>query len=406
MNKNNRTVGVVCEYNPFHNGHEYQLKNIREKYGDDTAIVAVMSGNFTQRGEAAIFEKHTRAKAALMCGADLVIELPINFAVSSAERFAYGAVSILDALGCVDEINFGSECGDIKKLTLLSDIVESDEIKRLTSEIMTSGVTFAAARQSAVERLYDSETAMILKSPNNTLGIEYIKAAKKLGSKMSFSTVERSGVSHDSHIAVENMASASFIRDNILKNGIDSIEKYVPQKAFLLYKEDVELKKAPHDIKYTERGVLDRLRRLKADDWEKVPDVSEGLHNRIYDVIRKSASLDDIFFQIKTKRYTLARIRRIILLGYLGVYSEESLREAEYIRVLGMNRRGMAVLRAAKKTASIPVGTSLADLEKLSDKAARFAHSESCSTDLYMLMCEKIFPCSADYTIPVVIIKD
>lgn len=400
MKKDLHVTGIVCEYNPFHNGHEYQLKEAKNLNGG--AVVAVMSGNFTQRGEASMFEKHARAKAALKCGADLVVELPLSFAVSSAERFAYGAVYILNAMGCVDTINFGSESGEIEKLYTLADILNSDEIYELTSDIMRSGVTFAAARQRAAEKLCDKELSPLLSSPNNTLGIEYIRAAKRLDSNIGFSTVKRHGAMHDDDTPVGKISSASFIRERILSCDIDSIEKYVPKEAFKIYKNEIEHYGAPYRIEYAEAAVLDRLRRMTREDWADVPDVSEGLHNRIYDTIRKSCSLDEILSQIKTKRYTLARIRRIILLGYLGVTARNLHQSPGYVRVLGMNNTGIDILRMMKKTCSLPFGTSLADLEKESVSAQSFAAQESLSTDLYMLMCKSPQRCGADYTIPVV----
>ncbi len=401
MNKLNHITGIVCEYNPFHNGHEYQLKCAKKEHGG--AVVAVMSGNFTQRGEAALFEKHTRAKAALKCGADLVVELPLSFAVSTAERFAYGAVYILNAMGCVDTINFGSESGNIEKLYYAADILNSQSLYDSMGDMLGSGVTFAAARQKAVEMMYGKDLAELLSSPNNTLGIEYIRAAKKLNSNIGFTTIKRQGAGHDSDIPVGKTASASFIREKILSCDIDAVREYVPEQAFELYKDDIISRRAPYNIKYAERGVLDRLRRMTDDDWKNVPDVAEGLHNRIYDVVRTSLSIDEILSEIKTKRYTLARIRRIILLGYLGVKADSLCKSPAYIRVLGMNDTGIKILREMKKSCSLPFSTSLADLRGQNGVQKLFAETESASTDLYMLMRENIGVCGTDYTQPVVI---
>jgi predicted nucleotidyltransferase len=214
-------AGIVCEYNPFHSGHKYHIEATRRLLGEDAGIVCVMSGNFVQRGDCAAFSKHARARAAISGGADLVLELPVPWVLSSAESFARGGMWILERLGIVTHLSFGSECGDIGTLKAAAE--GSDSSEGNISELMASGISYAAARERALSEV-DPTLGAVLSSPNNILGVEYLKAIRRLGSKIEPVTVPRHMAGHDGDIPVEGFASASYIRKNM-----DEIARFVPE---------------------------------------------------------------------------------------------------------------------------------------------------------------------------------
>ena len=301
-------IGIICEFNPFHNGHKYLIDSVKK---DGDTVVCVMSGNFVQRGESAITDKRIRAKSALLCGADLVIEMPVAFAVSGAQTFARGGVKLLDSLGCVDTIAFGSECGNTEKLTKAAEAIENKEVHDKIFSLMQTGITFAAARESAVREIFGDETADILHNPNDILAVEYISALKILHSKIKPLAVLRKSVTHDSAEADGAFASASLIRDKI-KSG-ESFEKYMPNKAYTLLKKAINDKVAPSDYGKLDIAVLAFLRKAEPKDFIGVPDVSEGIENRILASSRHANSLAEVFDGAKTKRYTHARDRKSVV---------------------------------------------------------------------------------------------
>lgn len=384
--------GIICEYNPFHNGHKYHIEQTREKFGA-THIVGVMSGNFTQRGDVAVIDKYRRAETALKNGVDLVIELPVVYSLGSAEQFAQGAVYLLNALGCVDTLSFGSECGNINQLREAAGAVlyaqESDEFK----SYMKEGLSYPAALQKAIERYYTDDVIDTLACPNNTLAVEYIKAIDNIASPIKPVTVKRHIAAHDSEIInpQSNVLSASQLR-KMIEAGED-ISRYAPE---------CDLSETA-SISNIETAILSKLRAMNKSAIEKTPNVLLGLENRIYRAARVAGSLNELYFLVKTKRYTLARIRRIILSAFLGITKNDLQFSNSYVRILGMNGKGKEILGAAK--CDIPVNTSLSQLEKTGDKAKKQARLEARCNDQYALAFDKKRPCGLDFTAKPIILE-
>lgn len=393
-------IGIICEFNPFHNGHKYLIDSVKK---DGDTVVCVMSGNFVQRGESAIADKRIRAKAALLCGADLVIELPVAFSVSGAQTFARGGVKLLDSLGCVDTIAFGSECGDTECLKKAAEAIENKNVQNEINGLMQTGITFAAARESAVREIFGDETADILHNPNDILGVEYISALKILHSKIKPLAVLRKSVTHDSAEADGAFASASLIRDKI-KSG-ESFEKYMPNKAHTLLKKAINDKVAPSDYGKLDIAVLAFLRKAEPKNFSDVPDVSEGIENRILASSRNANTLAEVFDGAKTKRYTHARIRRIVLCAFLGIKKSHIACGMPYIHILGFSDKGRQLLTLAAKTASLPIAVRLSDISNLGDIANQSFKLECTATDIYNLTLPKIRNCGTEMTDSPVIVK-
>lgn len=305
-------AGVIAEFNPLHNGHAHLLSQAKQFAGD--GVVVVMSGNFTQRADLALLSSRWRTKMALSSGADLVLELPLPFAVGSAGFFARGGVETLASLGLVDTLVFGSECGDTDLLLQTADTLLSSETDRATQAFMRQGLSFPSARERAVRACFSDAIADVLKAPNNVLGVEYILASKKLGAPLAFYSVPRVGTAHDAQTPQDDFASASFLRTQI-KKGF-SVDRYVPASALELLREATEKGECPADFQKLETAVLAFLRKASPADFAGVPDVSEGIENRILDAVRAADSLQAVFDNAKTKRYTHARIRRIVLCAF------------------------------------------------------------------------------------------
>ena len=382
--------GIICEYNPFHNGHKYHIRQTREKFGA-THIVGIMSGNFTQRGDVAIVDKYKRTETALKNGVDLVIELPVAFSLSSAEQFAQGAVFLLNSLGCVNMLSFGSECGNMGQLKEAAGAVcfarESDEL----TNYMKNGMSYPAALQKAIDKFYTEDVVETLAVPNNTLAVEYLKALDEFASPIKPVTIKRKSAGHDSESSADpEIASASQIR-RLLQAGED-ISAFVPNCDFSNIASLTNL----------ETAILSKLRYMTKKEIEKTPNVLTGLDNRIYKAVRVSTNLNELLFLIKTKRYTLSRIRRIVLSAYLGITKNDLKNNPSYVRILGMNSRGKEILAAAE--CKLPIDTSLAQLAKKSDAAMKQAKLEERCDNQFALALEKRQVCGLDYTAKPVIL--
>ncbi len=368
-------IGIVCEYNPLHKGHLYHIMESKKQY-PDKKIVAIMSGDFVQRGEAASFDKHTRAKAALLCGVDLVIELNLPWAVSSAESFARGAVGLLGALPSVDSISFGSECGEVEKLSHTAEILISGELDEKILWYLNSGISYASARQKALEEI-DFEASKLIASPNNILGIEYIKAIKTLGLNISPMTVQRVGAGHDQKSGGE-VRSASEIRTFI--DGGQVYENFVPETAYTIYNSMEAI-----DRELMEISMLSRLRMLGKDVFENLPDASEGLGNRLYKFVQSENTISDILEKTKTKRYAMSRIRRMLMSACLGIEKGMSDGTPDYIRVLASNQNGFEILKTATKAETLPIITKPAHGSNLSGRALACFELTAKARDFYAL---------------------
>ena len=392
-----KIAGVVAEYNPFHNGHKYQVEQMRKSGATHT--VAVMSGNFVQRGEFAIASKWLRAKTAVMNGIDLVIELPSSYALLSAQGFAQSAVYILNALGCVDELYFGCECGDVDRIKSISKAMLSDEFSHKLSDFISNGISYPTAVEKAVCEIVGESYNNELKMPNNLLATEYVNALTKFNSSIEPRAIERVGVEHDSVGSSGEFMSASAIRQSLKNQGLEAVCNFVPTSAYEAMKLANKDGKSPCDYGKLELAFLAKLRALSVEDFRAVPDVSEGLENIIFDAIKSSKSVEEIIEKIKTKRDTHSRIRRIIMRSFLGLTADYSTPPPPYARILALNERGREIIKKAKESASIPIITKSAHILKLEDDFARKLFSkENELTDIFSLSYPEISPCGAEFT--------
>lgn len=393
-----KVSGIICEYNPFHNGHLYHIRKTRENGA--THIAAVMSGNFVQRGDTAIMDKLERARLAVRSGADLVIELPVQYSLASAENFASGAVHLLDSLGAVDELSFGSECGDTRKLLKAMETVDlaalthADEIK----SIMEKGYTYPRALNSVVNG-YDPEAAAIIAEPNNTLAVEYLRALKRSGSAMEPFTVMREKAAHDGTEASDGFASASMLRE-MIENG-ESIDSFTTEEWAAAVRSAVKNGETA-SMSRLERVILYKLRTCSVEEIAQICDVGQGLEHRIYGA-RMAGSLDELLFTVKTKRYTMARIRRIMLALLIGITKTDMEQLPPYGRILAFNERGREILARAKGSAMIPFGSSIAKLSQLGNTAERFAELEIRASDIYGLALDTVTSAQKDYRAKIMI---
>ncbi len=394
--------GIVAEYNPFHNGHRYQIEKSKE-LGELTHTVAVMSSNYVQRGETALISKWARAEMAVRNGIDLVIELPTLWSTSYAQRFAFGAVSLLDALGCVDILSFGSESGNVDELIACKDAINSDEVAERLKENLELGLGFATARAEALRSVCGNRFFDILEGANNTLGIEYLNALDKLGSEIIPMTIRRKGASHDSIIRSDNFASASEIRRMMTENNPEW-EMYVPQSVADIYKSEVEKNQAPCLNSKLEFSILCCMRQLSAEDIGLSPDVSEGIEYRIHDAALKASSLDELYALAKTKRYSHARIRRIVLHAFMGFVANDYKDTPPYIRVLAMNDGGKEILKEAKEKVKLPIVTKASDFDELDDYGKHVFSLEDMCTDVFSLSSPAILPCGREKTNGIIVL--
>ena len=393
--------GVVAEFNPFHNGHGAVCAAARA--GGVTHMVAVMSGNFVQRGDIAVTEKRVRAACALSSGVDLVFEIPLPWAMATAQTFARGGVGLLAACGCVDLLVFGSESGDLPALRELAEGLDSPALEARLRELLPTGLTYAKARELAARETLGDALADRLASPNDLLGVAYLRAASALGWNPEVLPVGRKGTGHDSATPAGGYASASFLRTR--PKDFSALAGYIPPDCLALLRQAGEEGLYPADKSKLEPAILAHLRRLSRDDLARLPDLSEGLENRLYGGIRRAGSLSALAMAVKTKRYTLARIRRLILSGFLEIHREDSQGLPPYLRVIGLNDRGAEILARMKKTATLPVDASLARLARLDTRCERIAGLEERAGDLYGLALPQVLPCGYERTAKVVVFK-
>lgn len=394
-----KIAGIVAEYNPFHNGHAHHIQQTRVLDGgcEATHVVAVMSGNFVQRGEPALLPKIKRAEMALAGGADLVLELPLPWCLASAEGFAFGAVSLLNSLGCVDVLSFGSECGDIAVLEKAANTLESPRFSQLLHYYLEGGRPFAEARQKAAAEIGGGKVASLFSQANNTLGIEYIKAIRRLHSPMTCFTIPRFGAEHDALSPIGDMASASYIRALIRADHLLNATAYLPPASTALIGGAMQEGCCPASVNHMERALLGGLRTLPKEAWGTLAGVSEGLENRLYNAVRQAESYEGLLELVKTKRYPLTRLQRTIWSAYLGIPGDLEKTEPPYIRILAVNQKGRDILAAAQN-ASRPLLSRPAQIEALGAQAQQIWQLENKAADLYGLALPKISPCGTEYT--------
>ena len=377
-------LGIIAEYNPFHNGHLYHLKESKRKC-NAKYVVAIISGNFTQRGDASIVNKFEKAKMAIENGIDMVIELPTLYSISSAENFADGAIKILNELNFITHISFGSESGNINQLNNIASILtdEPEEFSKLLKEELRKGSSFPVARQNAIEKFLNltnkNEFNKLLKSPNNILAIEYLKALKKTKSNITPITIERKNVDYYSENIVENFASSTKIRkeisenlnmytnimdinnmdiNNMNMNNMDVnmdmfLNSCMPKKSYDIIKENIEKGNCIQSLKCFEDMIFYKLRSMQINEIKELPDVCEGLENVIKKASNETNSLEDLINKCKSKRYTRTRIQRILIYALLGITRQDmemSENVNPYIRVLAVNKNGRELLSIINKT--------------------------------------------------------
>lgn len=389
-----KVAGIIAEYNPFHNGHALLAYKARE--AGATHVVAVMSGNFVQRGEPALMHHTVRTKAALECGIDLVLQLPSVYAVSSAQSFARAGVEILDGTGIVDWLVFGSECGNTDKITETAELIYFDEIKPYISDELDKGITFAAARENALRKI-SPECADIIQSPNNILGVEYAAALKRINSKIIPLTFARVGAEHDSTQSNGDIASASLVREFIKSRR--EFADFVPDKAEAIYRDA-----AISDIKLIENAILYKMKTTTAEALSLAPDVSEGIENRIINAAKEAKTLEELYTLAKTKRYTHARIRRIIINHFLCVTAEDAAISAPYIRVTGFGEKGAELIRMLKKTAKLPVITKASDVADAGGNAQKIFSLECTASEIFSLCLPENAECPAEKSVKPIIL--
>lgn len=359
-------IGIVAEFNPFHNGHKYLIETAKSL--SDEAVVAVMSGAFVQRGGIAITDKLTRAKMALQNGVDLVIELPVTFSHNTAQKFALGAIATLNATGIFTTLAFGSECADAEALKNLARLIanEPPEISQKIREYLNEGVSYPVARTRAYEGLCDTTP---LNTPNDILGIEYIRTCIDLGINPTILPIQRTGTDHDSETVSGNIASASEIRRRFILG--EDATSFMPPADFELY-----------DPKLLDLAIISKLRLADANEISDINDMAEGLENRFIAEAKRCNTADELVMAVKSKRYTLSRIRRILYSTLLGLTKDVCSLPPSYIRVLGMNDKGRELLRTMKDTATLPIVIKPADY-----KGDRIFDINTQAEDIFSLCC-------------------
>lgn len=379
-------IGIIAEFNPLHSGHKMLIDKAKE--GGNTVVCAI-SGNFVQRGDISVVSKQKRAEMALKCGADIVTEIPVLWSMSTAQNFALAGVWQLYNLNC-EEIIFGSECGDIDALLHAAHVLLSDEFSALVSEKIKSGITFAAAREDAARELgIESD---ILSSPNDNLGIEYIIAAKKLKLPINFRCVKRRGSLHDSKDIDSMFVSSSLIRQKLLEDNFAFAEKFMPIPIRGMINEENTA-----DIARIERAILALLRMKTEKDFKNLPDISEGIENKLFFSLRVATSFEELCSMIKTKRYTLARVRRLVLSAALDFDGKFFMTTPPYVRILGFSQNGMAALKDI--VSIVPVVTKAAQIKALADRdALKVFETENRASNLYSLAFKTPKECGTEFT--------
>lgn len=371
-------AGIVAEFDPFHLGHQYLIGELRRRLGADTPVAVAMSGSFTQRGGAAICTPAARAEMALRGGADLVLELPLPFATASAEAFARGGVEVLAGTGVVDTLCFGSETGALEQLRRQAEILASPGFADALREFAAQGLPFAAARQRALERMA-GET--VTQGANDLLATEYLRF---LPEGMEALAVLRRGGEHN------GPQSASRVRR--LLSGGDQEEAFalLPDASAEILRREREEGRCPASLHFAERAVLYRLRTMTAEDFAAIPDCCEGLEHRLVRAAGNAATLEEFYAMAKSKRYAHARIRRIALRAFLGLTGLPQ--RVPYLRVLGANGRGLALLREMKRSAGLPIITKPAHGRDLKGEAGAVFAAARRADDLWGLCLEKPLP--------------
>ena len=400
------TTAIIAEYNPFHNGHKFHLRSARKTTGSDY-VFAVMSPSFVQRGESAVYDKWTRTRATLRCGADMVIELPVIYSTASAENFARGAIKIITESGIADNLAFGAETNDLSVLSAAAELLvnPTESFNETLKSELSKGVSFPVARATA----FSTETGKnpdILGTSNNILAVEYIKALKMFSSGIKPVITKRTGSEYNSDKINGTIASASAVRKVIYKGKTNLVAQTVPPECFDLYEKAV-----PIFMDQYSDAMAYLLRTMTADDLREISGISEGLENRILKTVGNSYKITDICAELKTKRYTHTRLMRILCHILLGITKEQEqifspIEFQPYIRVLGFRKSAEPLVSALCHKSNVPVVINVSrDERNLSDLQKSLLDLEKKATDIYYL--GQPTPSgkkrALDYTMPVII---
>lgn len=382
-------IGIICEFDPLHNGHAHLLHQAKAIGGG--AVVCVMSGQFTQRGSFAAVDKRARTEMALRCGADVVLELPVVWAMAGAERFARGGIAILQETQVVDAVLFGSECGDLAALQAVAEGLDSPAFADALRQQQKEGVSFAAARQRALDSLPHVDGSL-LERPNNTLGIEYLRAIRYFHAPLTPLTIPRIGAGHDGQ-PEGSTASASYLRQLLREGQVAEACRFMPAPAAeILRREAAAGCIAGGEL--CSRAILAHVRKMTEADWQPYDGGNEGLYHRLYQAARTAASVEELLSLAKTKRYPMARLRRMVLAAWLGLPVDVP-ETPPYLRLLGANDTGRKLLRQMRDRGA-PVLTKPADVSALGAEAAALLAAESRCADLYGLALPHIPPTGED----------
>ena len=405
----NGILGIVSEYNPFHNGHLMHLQKSKELTHTDFTI-AVMSGNFVQRGDTSIVDKWTKAEMALKSGVDLVIELPTLYAISSAENFADGAIKILNSLGIVDYVSFGSDIGEITPLDDVASVLykEPKEFSSLITRQLRSGLSYPKARELAIQMYFGSSQKYtdVLENPNHILGIEYLKSLKRLKSPITPITLKRKYSDYNSNDIKSGIASATAIRTMLQKG--KNIHYVVPYETYELLEEKKKYGQIIPSLSIFSKEIIYTLRKMTLSEIATLPDVSEGLENKIKAAANTSNNLEELILKIKSKRYTQSRIQRILLYALLNISEKDitmSKKQMPYIRVLGFNKNGKKIISAiANQNPKLQIIVSVKKfMENNTDKHLHTMISKDIfASNVYTLGYEYNSTANLDYTHKVV----
>ena len=400
-------VGIIGEYNPFHNGHKYHLEESKKISNSDYSV-AIISGNFVQRGNVSIIDKWSKAEMALNNGIDLVIELPTIYSISSAENFAYGAIKTLNSLNIVDYISFGSEIGDLDTLNLFADIFtkQPSEYVSLLNHELSKGLSFPKARENAVLMYLNDirKYSNVLSSPNNILGIEYLKALKKTKSPIRPLTIKRKEVDYNDITIKNNFASASSIRNILINNKLSKLPYLMPKETYKVFYNCFQNGHIVKDLAMYEKEIIFTLRKMALSEIANLPDVSEGLEHNIKNAANSCNTLAEFINIVKTKRYTSTRINRILLYALLGITKKDmkdSTKNIPYIRVLGFNQKGKELLSVISNNArNIDIMTSVKKYidNNPSKYSKRMLDIDINATNIYTLGYKKNSFANLDYT--------
>lgn len=367
-----KTVGIICEYNPFHLGHLAQIGKIKAQFGENTAVIGVMSGHFVQRGEPACMDAYTRGKIACACGVDLVLALPVQKTLSSAEGFARGGVEILDRLGIVDAVCFGCESQTADAVLAAAQAMETPGFEEKLHAAVATGLSYAAAKQLVLEEMTGVEG--ILRTPNDILGAEYCRALQRRNSRIQPAPIHRPGSYHDTAADPEN-PSATAVRRLLTEGGW---EEFVPAPA-----RELMMAAPRYSMAAGERAVLARLRAMSEEDWEKTAHGSEGLWRKVRKAVHTETSLAGILEASRSKRYPMTRLSRLLMCAYLGLTERDLAAPITYSRILAMSEKGRELVKRCRENGDLIL---LNPGEKLQNPEER--ELERRVSDLFSLFCQ------------------